>query len=150
MSCSSAADEVVSKATKMNDALADVKRKEKKLLADIARYEAEKVKATLAAGRNAWVYRADGGLDFINAVTFEVKEEIKTSTGVVVLASGEEKGSGPVVIVGGNDAVEAIAGKVKDTVTGIKGGGKGGKWQAKVTEWLRDELEALRKLVEEP
>lgn len=149
MSCASTGDEVVSKATKMNDAVADLKRREKKLLTDIAKYEAEKVKATLAAGGNAWVYRADGGLDFINAVLFDIpKEELGKAGQVVVLASGEEKASGPVVIVGGDEAVEAMATQVKAVVTGIKGGGKRGKWQAKVPEWKADELEALRKLVE--
>ncbi|KAH6670859.1 Threonyl/alanyl tRNA synthetase [Plectosphaerella plurivora] len=148
MSCPSTAEDVVAKAEKMDEALNDLKRREKKLVAEIARFEADKVKATLAEGKNAWVYRPDGGLDFINAVTFEIKELLKTATGVVVLASGEEKSSGPVVILGPNEAVEAMATTAKDIVTGIKGGGKGGKWQAKVPEWKKEELEALRKAVE--
>lgn len=148
MSCPSSAEDVISKAEKMDEALNDLKRREKKLVAEIAKFEADKVKATLAEGRDAWVYRPDGGLDFINAVAFEVKEALKTATGVVVLAVGEEKLSGPVVILGANEAVEAMATSAKEIVSGIKGGGKGGKWQAKVPEWKRVELEALRKVVE--
>lgn len=148
MSCPSTASDVVTKAEKMEETLNDLKRREKKLIAEIARCEAERVKATLAEGKNAWVYRTDGGLDFINAVSFEVKEALKTAAGVVVLASGEEKSSGPVVILGPNEAVETMATKAKGEIAGIKGGGKGGKWQAKVPEWRKDELEAFRKVVE--
>ena len=44
--------------------------------------------------------------------------------------------------------VDKLAAKVKETVSTAKGGGKG-RWQGKVTEWKKGEIEALRKAVQE-
>ena len=143
----SAPNEVIANVNKLNDKVTELKRKEKKMLADIAKYEGDRVKSVLQAGKNAWVYRATDGSDFISLVVSEVVDIVK-ERGFVVLASGEDKSGGPVVIVGEKNAVEAIVIKIKDVVTGIKGGGKGERWQGKVTEWKKGELEALKNLVE--
>ncbi len=132
---------------KMNENAAELKKKEKRLLMDIAQYEGQRVKAVLQEGKPAWVYRAEGGLDFINMVVAEIKDAVK-ERGAVVLASGEEKKGGQVVIVGEKGLVEGLAERAKEAVTGLKGGGKGGRWQGKVVEWKKNELEAFRKLVE--
>jgi misacylated tRNA(Ala) deacylase len=42
-----------------------------------------------------------------------------------------------------------MAAKVKAVVSTVKGGGKGEKWQGKVTEWQKGEIEALKKVVED-
>jgi misacylated tRNA(Ala) deacylase len=146
-SSGSTPNEVIANVSKMNENATELKRKEKKLLADIAKYEGAQVKAVLQTGRYAWVYRATDGLDFLNMVVFEVMDAVK-ERGLVVLASGEEKKGGQVVIIGEKNSVEAFVTSIKGVVTGIKGGGKGERWQGKVTEWKKGELEALKKLVE--
>ena len=115
---------------------------------EIAKFEADRVKANLQATGKAWVYRADEGLEYINWVVHEIKDILKES-GVVLFASGEGKKGGQVLIIGDEGSVEAVATKVKEILKGIKGGGKGGKWQGKVMEWGKKDLEALRNIVEE-
>lgn len=150
LSCANDGSEVAAEVAKLGELAAELKRKEKKLLSEIAVYEAARVKDQLRQGRSAWVYRADGGLDFLNKVMAEVKEEISSAAKgvVVVLASGEEKKAGPLVVVGEATAVDEMVAKVKNTVKEVKGGGKGQKWQGKVACWQRGELDALRALVE--
>jgi misacylated tRNA(Ala) deacylase len=86
-------------------------------------------------------------LEYINSVCFEAKDTLKEG-GIIVLASGEKKTSGQVVIVGEKKAVEEFVEKMKGVVSGIKGGGKGERWQGKVIEWQKGEIEALKNLVE--
>jgi misacylated tRNA(Ala) deacylase len=42
-----------------------------------------------------------------------------------------------------------MATKVKTAVSTVKGGGKGEKWQGKVTEWQKGEIEALKRAADE-
>jgi misacylated tRNA(Ala) deacylase len=42
-----------------------------------------------------------------------------------------------------------MAARVKVVVSSVKGGGKGEKWQGKVTEWQKGEIEALKKVAED-
>ena len=130
----------------MKETATELKRTETKLLAEIAKYEADRVKAVLSTGTNAFVYRAVQGLDFINMVVAQVKEAVREGA-VTVLASGEGTKGGQIVIIGDKNSVERFATKVKEVVPGIKGGGRGERWQGKVIEWRKGELEALRKLV---
>jgi misacylated tRNA(Ala) deacylase len=92
-------------------------------------------------------YRATDGLDFVNLVVFEIKDTIKEQ--VVVLCSGEVKAAGSLVILGKPELVESMAAKVKTAVSSVKGGGKGEKWQGKVAEWQKGEIEALKRAVDE-
>lgn len=147
-SCGVDPETVVATATRVNDSVSDLKKKEKKLLAEIASYEVDRVKAVLQTQRSAWVYRADCGLDFFTSIITQIKDVVKERDGVVVLVSGEEKKSGSIVIFGQHIAVEALAARAKDLVDGLKGGGKGEKWQGKVNEWKKGEVEALKGLVD--
>ncbi|PMD52965.1 ThrRS/AlaRS common domain-containing protein [Hyaloscypha bicolor E] len=140
-------EEVLGAAKKMSDNLTESRRKEAKLLLEIAKYEAERVKADLKSGKKAWVYRSSGNLDYINSICFEVKDVLKDG-GLIVLATGEKKTSGQVVIVGEKRAVEEFVEKMKGVVSGVKGGGKGERWQGKVIEWQKGEIEVLKNLVE--
>jgi misacylated tRNA(Ala) deacylase len=45
--------------------------------------------------------------------------------------------------------VSLWAGKAKELVKQLEGGGKGWKWQGKVVEWGKGELEALKSAVHE-
>ena len=130
----------------MKETATELKRTETKLLAEIAKFEADRVKAVLSTGMNAFVYRAVQGLDFINMVVAQVKEAVQEGA-VIVLASGEGTKGGQIVIIGDKKSVEGFATKVKEVVPGIKGGGRGERWQGKVIEWRKGELEALKKLV---
>jgi misacylated tRNA(Ala) deacylase len=140
--------DVESSVQRLGDAYANTKKKEKKMLAEIAKYEGDRIKAVLRDGKNAWCYRATDGLDFTNLVLFEIKEAVK-ECGVVVLVTGEMKTAGSIVIVGEKGLVETMAVRVKELVSKAKGGGKGGKWQGKVTEWEKGEIEALKVVVED-
>lgn len=141
------AEEVLGAVKKMSDNLTESRRKEAKLLVEIAKYEAERVKADLKSGKKAWVYRSSGNLDYINSICFEVKDTLKEG-GLIVLATGEKKTSGQVVVVGDKTSVEKFVEKMRGVVSGIKGGGKGERWQGKVIEWQKGEIEALKNLVE--
>lgn len=133
---------------RLGETLSEVRKKEKKLLAEIAKIEADRIKAELetGSGKIAWSYRPTDGLDFINLVMFEIKDDVKEQA--VILVSGEEKAAGSIMIIGEKDIVEKLSAKAKEVVSGVKGGGKG-KWQGKVTEWKKGEIEALRKVVQE-
>ena len=78
-----------------------------------------------------------------------VVSEVKESAGdrAVVLATGQDKASGSLVIVGDKSMVEELSAKAKSVVSTLKGGGKGEKWQGKVTEWKKGEVDALQKVV---
>jgi misacylated tRNA(Ala) deacylase len=146
MSSGSKPAEVQANVAKLGEVVAEGRRREKKLLAEVAKFEGDRIKAVLEAGRRGWCYRATDGLDFLNLVAFEIKDAVKE--GVVVLTSGEEKKMGSIMIMGEPALVDALATKVKEVASNVKGGGKG-KWQGKVTEWKAGELEVLRKAVEE-
>ncbi|KPM45200.1 hypothetical protein AK830_g1422 [Neonectria ditissima] len=129
-SSSSAPAEVVSSVQRVCENAADLKKRERNLLSEIAKFEGERVKAALQAGKNAWVYRPSDTLDFLNMVVFEVKDSV-TDGHVVVLASGVGQAGGSVVVIGQKDAVSEAARKVQELVPHVKGGGKGEKWQGK-------------------
>lgn len=141
------ADDVISAVSKATETAAELKKKEKKLLAEIVAYEGSRVKTILESGKNALVYRASDGLDFLNAVVFEVKDVAKRNN-VLVLASGEDTKAGQLVIVGEKGTVESFSAEALKIISGLKGGGRGERWQGKVIEWKKGEREALRALVD--
>ena len=132
--------------TKTMEMASELKKKEKKLLAEIAIKEGDRAKAALESGKDVLVYRATEGLDFLNAVVFEVKDVVKNGN-LLVLATGEEKKSGQVVVVGEKNAVEGFSTKALKIIPGMKGGGRGERWQGKIIEWKKGELEALKALL---
>jgi misacylated tRNA(Ala) deacylase len=147
LSSSAAPADVAAGVQRLGDQVSEARKKEKKMLAEIARFEGARIKKDLESCNQVFSYRPTDGLDFINLVVFEIKEAIKDR--VVVLCSGEVKASGSLVITGKPELVESMAAKVKSVVSSVKGGGKGEKWQGKVTEWQKGDIEALRKAVEE-
>lgn len=118
------------------------------MLSEIAGYETERLKTVLQSQRSAWVYRADCGLNFFTSIISQIKDVVKEKDAVVVFASGEDKKAGSIVIFGQPIAVEALSSQAKQRVEGLKGGGKGEKWQGKVTEWRKGDLDLLKGLVE--
>jgi misacylated tRNA(Ala) deacylase len=147
LSSSAAPADVVSGVQRLGEQLGEVRKREKKMLGEIAAFEGERIRRGLETKERVFSHRGTDGLDFVNLVVFEIKEKVKEK--VAVLCSGEAKGSGSLVIIGKPELVEAMAAKVKEVVSTVKGGGKGEKWQGKVTEWQKGEIEALKKAVEE-
>ncbi|KZL87457.1 threonyl and alanyl trna synthetase second additional domain-containing protein, partial [Colletotrichum incanum] len=148
LSSKNTTDEVVQSVKAVQSSASDLKKREKKLLSDIAEFEAESAKVKLQTNKSVWIYRADGNADFVKWVTGNVKDTVMACGGVVVVATGEEKKSGQLVVLGEKGAVEVMILKIKNIVTGVKGGGAGDKWQGKVTAWEKNDLEILKKLVE--
>jgi misacylated tRNA(Ala) deacylase len=149
MSSKSSPSEVLTKATEMSEAVTESRRAEKKLLLEIAQLESDRVKDIIQRGRNALIYRANGGIEFTNKIIGEVRDTVSGTGLVVAIAMGEAKGTGPVIITGDKEAVAAVVEKVKTVVTNIKGGGSGNKWQGKVPEWQKDELAEFKALFEQ-
>ncbi|KAF1830406.1 ThrRS/AlaRS common domain-containing protein [Decorospora gaudefroyi] len=147
LSSSSAPEDVAAGVQRLSDQVSEARKKEKKMLAEIARFEGERIKSYLQDHGSALTHRVTDGLDFINLVVFEIKDNVK-ERGVVVLCSGEVKTSGSIVVLGKPDLIESMATKIKEVVSTAKGGGKGEKWQGKVTEWQKGEIEALKAAVE--
>jgi misacylated tRNA(Ala) deacylase len=147
LSSGSAPADVAAGVQRMADQVSEARKKEKKLLAEIAAFEGERIKNHLQSHDTAFLHRATDGLDFINLVLFEIKDAVKERSAVVVLSSGEVKSSGSLVVFGKAESVEKMAAKVKEVVSTAKGGGKGEKWQGKVTEWQKGEVEALKDVV---
>ena len=148
LSSGSGTSDVVNSVQRLSDTSAEAKKKEKKMLAEIAQYEGSRIRSTLQSGKAVWCYRATDGLDFINLVVFEVKDSVK-ECGIAVLVSGEVPNTGSIVILGQKDLVEIMAAKAKEAVSTLKGGGRDGKWQGKITTWKKGEIEALRVAVED-
>jgi misacylated tRNA(Ala) deacylase len=148
LSSSAAPADVATGVQRLGEQVSEARKKEKKMLAEIAGFEAQRIRTYLETHERVVSYRPTDGLDFINSVVFEIKDLVK-ERGVAVLYSGEVKTAGSLVIIGKPELVESVAAKVKDVVNTVKGGGKGEKWQGKVTEWQKGEIEALRKMVED-
>jgi misacylated tRNA(Ala) deacylase len=149
LSSSSEPKDVAVGVQRLGDQVSDARKREKKMLDEIAKFEGGKIKLQLSHGSpTAFLHRATDGLDFLNLVIFEIKDVVKEH-GVVVLCSGEVRASGSIVVFGQTDLVERMAAKVKDIVSTAKGGCKGEKWQGKVTEWQKGEVEALMAAVGE-
>lgn len=135
---------------KLSVGLRDALRANRKLEVEIAGFEAERVKRRLDSGKGAFVKRSEGGLDFINAVTAEMKDGGYDTKGYTILVTGEKGASGPVVVVGEEEEVKKAVERVKEALkdSGVKGGGKGSRWQGKVTKWAVKDFEVLKELVE--
>ncbi|KAI8317614.1 putative alanyl-tRNA editing protein alaX [Colletotrichum sp. SAR11_240] len=148
LSCPSAPQEVIQTVKRTQETASELKKREKKLLADIAQFEAEAAKTKLQTSKAVWVHRADGNADFVKVVTVNVKDALAASGGLVVVATGEDKQGGQLVVLGQKAGVEALVPKIKELVKDVKGGGAGDKWQGKVTIWDKGVLVSLKELVE--
>jgi hypothetical protein len=93
-------------------------------------------------------------MDFLGMVANGIRDrqllpEQSDINQVVVLAAGEQKAGGPIIVSGTNNEIVQKTGKlVMKVLSGVKGGGKG-RWQGKAQNWtgietleqaLQDEL----------
>lgn len=148
LSSGAAPTEVATKIQGLSEQMSEGRKREKRMLAEIANFEAQQIKETLQCAVSAFSHRPDDGLDFINLILIELRETLK-GNGVVVLCTGDTKAPGSLVITGKAELVERLSAKVKEIVKTAKGGGRGEKWQGKITEWQKGEIEALKTAVEE-
>ncbi|KAK7206995.1 Threonyl/alanyl tRNA synthetase [Myxozyma melibiosi] len=137
-------DEIESKVARLEGLLRDALKREKMWVADVVASEAASVRASLESTQKAFVYRPDVGLDYLMTLVAELGE-LKEGQ-LLVLAAGQVKSPGALMVLGGG--ADKLAAKIKDVVKSVKGGGKGAKWQGKVTEWEKGEVEAVREVLE--
>ncbi|KAF7726491.1 hypothetical protein EC973_008726 [Apophysomyces ossiformis] len=121
-------------------------RQTKRLMAELAQYAAKDLLTGLSHRPYGLLYREDADLEYLNAVATALKDKL-ASDQVVVLAAGEKKSGGPILIAGGSDEMIQKTAKVIATVVDVKGGGKG-RWQGKTKSWkgvenIEKELEKL-------
>jgi misacylated tRNA(Ala) deacylase len=148
LSSGAAPEDVAAKVQGLSEQVSEARKREKRMLSEIAKYEAQQIKETLQCAVGAFSHRPDDGLDFVNLVLTELRQP-PPCKGLVVFCTGDTKTLGSLVITGKPELVEKLSAKVKDIVKTAKGGGKGEKWQGKVTEWQKGEIEALKTAVEE-
>lgn len=148
LSSGAAPTEVAAKIQGLSEQVSEGRKREKRMLAELAKFEAQQIKEILQCAVGAFSHRPDDGLDFLNLVLIELRDTLK-GKGVVVLCTGDTKTSGSLVITGKSGLVDKLSAKVKEIVKTAKGGGKGEKWQGKITEWQKGEVEALKTAVEE-
>lgn len=148
LSTSAAQQDIADKIRNLNEQVSEGRKKEKRMTVELAKYQAQQIKESLQSSVGAFLHRPDDGVDFVTRVLIELDDTLKQS-GVVMICTGDVKSSGTIVIEGQAELVSSLSVKVRDIVKAAKGGGKGSKWQGKVTVWGKGEVEELKKAVEE-
>ncbi|PHH85653.1 hypothetical protein CDD83_114 [Cordyceps sp. RAO-2017] len=149
LACGGSPDEIGQQAERMRRSLDEAKRRERRLVAHIAKLEAERARPALRAGGGACVYHAEGGADFMTGVKSQVRDLAADMAGPLIVATGEPDKAGQVWILGCEERVQAAAEAAQALVAELKGHGRGRTWQGKTPRLTSRELEALRKLAEE-
>ncbi|CAN3376349.1 hypothetical protein DIURU_004087 [Diutina rugosa] len=135
------------KAVQTNQLLKKSVARESALLKELAANEATRILATLATADAVYTYRADNDGQFFQALQRELTTHAKShafqlAEKTVVMINGEYANGlgGQVKIMG--PRCEELAAKMKQTLSNIKGGGKGANFQGKIPKYLKGELEA--------
>lgn len=112
-------------------------QKANSLMLELALLKVAEVKKDIQEGKPVtFVYRPDGDLTYINNIYKEVSKELGSTT--VVLITGEAKQTGAIIVDG--ERTSEIVDQLKKLLKTLKGGGKG-KFQGKVSEYGKGELE---------
>ncbi|EIE91316.1 hypothetical protein G6F46_003539 [Rhizopus delemar] len=123
-------------------------KKAKRLLESLAKYTVNDIGEALKENQFAIVYKEEGDMEFLSMIANIVRDRKLIDEGdqkVVILAAGEKKQGGPIIITGSNNELVQKVGKiVTSTLTRVKGGGKG-RWQGKAQNW--DGMEELENAV---
>ncbi|KJZ77498.1 hypothetical protein HIM_03222 [Hirsutella minnesotensis 3608] len=150
LSCSTNPKDMIACAETLQQTAKENKKNEKKLLAEIARLEVARVKPLLRLGRRAWIYQAQGGMDFMNAIKAEMRDVVVDDNGPLLVATGDIDKPGHVWIFHREAEMQALTTEVGAVLPEVKGGGRGNLWQGKVPRWRRQELKSLQELAEAP
>ncbi|KAF9736965.1 hypothetical protein PMIN04_010984 [Paraphaeosphaeria minitans] len=148
LSTSASPKDIAESVQKINDQVSEGRKKEKRMATELAKYQAQQIKKLLQSSLGAFLHRPDDGVDFVNHVLIELDDTLKQD-GVIMICTGDVKSTGTILVQGREDLVSSLSAKVKEIVKAAKGGGKGRKWQGKVTEWGRGEVEGLESAVDE-
>ncbi|KAJ8101096.1 Threonyl/alanyl tRNA synthetase [Lipomyces tetrasporus] len=137
-------EEIEAKISRLDSQLRDSLKREKLWRADVVKSDAARIKEELKQDKKSYVYRADGaGLDYFNSLVAEIGH-LEASSGVLVLASGAGKNGGALLVIG--EGADRVASSLvgDGIIKSLKGGGKGAKWQGKISQWEKGEVEMLR------
>ncbi|KAK9453207.1 Threonyl/alanyl tRNA synthetase [Dipodascopsis uninucleata] len=140
-------EEIEDKITKLESQLKDALRREKIWMAETVKSDSAQIRKDLELRKRSFIYRPDSSLDYFNSVIAEVGK-LENNSGVIVLASGAIKASGALLIIGEGADKVARGIQEQELIDSLKGGGKGLRWQGKITQWKKDEVEHLREYIE--
>lgn len=109
------------------------------LLREVAKFEAEKFKASGEHDSVFVLHRKEGDNEFMTTIANELENNDVT----LFLTTGDEKGAGMFMLVGKTDNVAVLGPKIAELLDG-KGAGKNGRFQGKANKMQkRAEAEAL-------
>ncbi|GMM27920.1 putative alanine--tRNA ligase [Martiniozyma asiatica (nom. inval.)] len=133
------------KASQTVQNLKKIQQRENNLMKELASLKANELKNNIKNNdkKFIWAYRADAELDFINNI-FKELGDLSDDVNLV-LFTGETGGNGAIIISG--PKTNEIADKLK-TITNLRGGGKG-KFQGKVAEWGKSEIDQVLAYLEQ-
>lgn len=125
-------------------------KKTKKLLEQLAIYAVNDIAEHLKTEQSVIVYKEEGDMEFIGMMANIVKDRKlleEQDQRVIILAAGEKKQGGPIIITGSTNEIVQKTGKaVMATLNGVKGGGKG-RWQGKAQSW--DDIDNLENAIKQ-
>ncbi|KAI8645015.1 Threonyl/alanyl tRNA synthetase [Parasitella parasitica] len=127
----------------------DNMKRAKRYLEQLAQFTVSDIAKTLETQRSAIVYKEDGDMEFLGMIANGIRDRqlLENNDKVVVLAAGERRTGGPVIVAGSDNDIVQKTGKILTTVlSGVKGGGKG-RWQGKAQNW--DGIEELEKALQD-
>jgi misacylated tRNA(Ala) deacylase len=110
------------------------------LLKDVAKFEADRIKASVNGSKFVTLHKKEGDNEFMNSVAREVGNEI-----LLFLTTGEEKGAGLFLLSGPESDVKTLGPKVAELLDG-KGAGNSGRYQGRANRMQkRPDVESLLK-----
>ncbi|PVZ97412.1 hypothetical protein BB558_004988 [Smittium angustum] len=121
----------------------ELNRAIKNFTKEVSNNAAQDIISQIEAGKKVVsVHREDGNLDYvfhIGSVVSPVLQKIHakddSNSHVVIVSAGQKKTGGPIMVFGKDELVSKVSGEITKSIPGVKGGGKGAKWQGKSTTW---------------
>lgn len=124
-------------------------RRAKRYLEQLANFTVTDIAKSLESQKFATMYKEDGDMEFLVMVANVIRDRqlLESNDKVVILAAGEKKTGGPIIVTGSdNDLVQKTGKIVMKVLSGVKGGGKG-RWQGKAQNW--NGIEDLEKALQD-
>jgi alanyl-tRNA synthetase len=124
-------------------------RRAKRYLEQLANFAVTDIAKTLELQKFAIMYKEDGDMEFLGMVANVIRDRqlLENNDKVVILAAGEKKAGGPIIVSGSdNDLVQKTGKIVMKVLSEVKGGGKG-RWQGKAQNW--NGIENLEKALQD-
>lgn len=124
-------------------------RRAKRYLEQLANFTVTGIAKSLESQKFATMYKEDGDMEFLGMVANVIRDRqlLESNDKVVILAAGEKKTGGPIIVTGSdNDLVQKTGKIVMKVLSGVKGGGKG-RWQGKAQNW--NGIEDLEKVLQD-